>query len=762
MFNHPSYHVMGPADEQLPPPEDRLPSTDELSPDENTHLTKLPADLDSFYSQMYTYWSSRGLSCVIINAVSSLIRSITVLLILVLFVYLLNWEELVHCHAEACAKVPWMRSHSSRSAAFENRFLGLILFVLCVHFLLEILFSLRHVLTMRKCSRWFRTVLHLEDEDLAHTSWSIVARALTNANQRHGTKYSVHTDDELLIAQRILRFENYLVWITADEELASTLFGSSRLTRPLEVAMIFLLRRCFDTQRFRFLPRDVMIRVMTKWCMWGGIVMLGSAPVILGYRALTAMLRYGVEVRTEPSKVTLRRWTTQAKWVCRDFNELPDVLESRLQEAYPVVGEFRTHLNNELYNSICRLVVFLASSVAAVAMVLSVVNAGLLTNVMLVGEFNLLWFMSIAIAIASAARACIIDGPAVTARNPHEALRRVQQWLHHRLAPWRTSVSLTAVERDLSLNFHVPALLYFIQEMWGILMLPYVLMCPLCSNVPQLVDAILQCTPSGEDFDDRVGDCCGYASFNFSKYGRKKFGARRDGEAHIMSARRRGADKFCEKMVVSVLNFACAHPQWTAQLEPSDDEKNICAVLERLWDQKRRTEARNCDIAIRPTQQQSEDTAAGANNNGDASRQHLMANMYFERTFSSGSGIDDMQESGSHLVEMRPIINLPTAAQIQQRHAVGNRPSQPLSQTTSPRGSPELSDSPIGVRPTPGPAHPNPTTTTTAAAAVSAPTSLVMIPRQTSAQSLQHYDHLYFSMVQDYVEESEHMMEDNV
>jgi len=527
-----------------------------------------PADLDAFYTDMHSYWRGRGMFTIVIQTLCEVLKTFVVLLLIITFVFRVNWEDLMRCHAEACASVSWTLPLWRQPPGF----IYLMVFILVVYLAAQLWYTQSHLRRMRVCREYYVRVLRIPDADLPYLSWSATASTLAAANEQE--KFSVLPVDELSIAMRILRFENYMVALLSEKNdtYARLLNKCVRMTQALEWVTKRILRRAIDKTTFRLRPKADIIRDMTWDCTFLGVCGIVLVLPIVFYTIITSLLRYGVELKTEPGSIGLRRWSTYAKWCCRDYNELPDVLETRLKDAFPVVEEFRSHMDNETYNQVCRLVLFLSSAVAVCMTGLSILNPALLTQIIIVGELNLLWFLSVAVMVATAARAC--QDPGVKAgviRDPHGAFKRVEDCLHHMLGknpvtsshrggdPSSSTQPLAELESSLSWNYHTASVLYFFQELFGILTMPFILLGPMNHAVPAIVDDIFALSTD----DDRCGSCCSFSTFDFTKYGSRRYGADQEGTSYLRSKN--------EKMEISYINFLKSHPEW----DGGADRQNI-------------------------------------------------------------------------------------------------------------------------------------------------------------------------------------------
>ena len=103
----------------------------------------------------------------------------------------------------------------------------------------------------------------------------------------------------------------------------------------------------------------------------------------------------------------IRSWSGAAIWTFREFNELPHVLEQRLEPSYEAAENYiKLFGQSEWKAALGRLFVFIGGAFGTVLLLLGVINDAILLHVQLWGR-NLLWYAGIAGIIYSIGKALI-------------------------------------------------------------------------------------------------------------------------------------------------------------------------------------------------------------------------------------------------------------------------------------------------------------------------------------------------------------------
>ena len=273
--------------------------------------------------------------------------------------------------------------------------------------------------------RFYIDALGVHPSSLRDTTWSDVLQRLKEAQTQFKMNIRKHDLTELDVYHRILRFKNYLV----------AMINKSIL--PCKFKLPFYGQKVFFTQGLKF---NYEILLFCKWLALSlsllypinvfpltgpslrapfknsfylreeyksasnkhtlvqnlqfritalALFNLIFCPVIFLYQILYSFFNYAELLKRQPGVFGRRRWSLYGRWHLRDFNELEHELSMRLNRAYKPSVKYMDLFPNPLVVIVARNVAFVAGSILAVLLVLTVIQEDLLT------AHNVLTFMTL-------------------------------------------------------------------------------------------------------------------------------------------------------------------------------------------------------------------------------------------------------------------------------------------------------------------------------------------------------------------------------
>jgi autophagy-related protein 9 len=523
------------------------------------------SDLDTFFTRVYSYFHERGLRCMLASRIISLLMLAFTIVFTGYLVEAINWDGLIHeCVDEAsCADVRLLRPDAfARPSPFLVLFL--VLFSLYWLWMLAHFFwDLRALLEMRA---FYRDKLHVDDSDLLVVSWDTVVQRVVELQR---TARLCIVKDQLTahdIANRILRKENFMVAFVNRGLLpldpVPFLPSLCMLTKTLEWNLeVCILDAMFDKQGFRIRQAFADdLRGLQRRMVVAGVLNLLLSPFIAAFMIIFFFLRHAEEFHRRPAASAFSRdYSLRARWMMREFNELPHIFEARMLASTADATAYVQQFPAPLLTLFARFVTFLIGSVAAVLIVISLVNESVLVFYRLSPEsvfgvsaqprhgYNLLWWLAMASTILAISRAFSESPPARL--HPEALMQSVASHTHYLPSSWRGKGHSRAVYLEFSRMYQYRILL-LLQEICGCLTTP----CLLCFALPQRAEQILAFIKSFTVQVEGVGHVCGFALFDFERHGDTRYGAPVDGMAELRS--RDG------KMEKAYVNFKVNHPSW--------------------------------------------------------------------------------------------------------------------------------------------------------------------------------------------------------
>ncbi|KAL1496600.1 hypothetical protein AB1Y20_014204 [Prymnesium parvum] len=525
------------------------------------------SDLDSFFTRVYAYFNEKGLQCILLSRIISLFMLAFTICFPVFFFAFVNLDELLNkCFDDvSCNKVSLLRPIS---AVHPSQFVVLYFCVFSLYWLwtlLDFLWSLRPLLEMRA---FFRDKLCIDDSELQILSWDDIVQRIVELQR---TSRLCIVKDQLTahdIANRILRKENFMVAIVNRNLLPfrpHPCLPINLLSKTLEWNIyVCVFNPMFDRQfciRHSFM-HDV--RGLQRRFIFYGVVNLVLAPFVAAFQLFFFWFKHAEEWYRRPASSALSRdFSLYARWTMQEFNELPHVFEARMQAAHSDATAYIKQFPTPLATLVAIFVSFIVSSLAAVLLVLSVLNENILlfyrfpheeivgavgTNRL--GGFNLLWWLAMFSTILAISRSFTSEGAyPLLKQQPRLLLESLSGHTHYMPEHWRGQEHTRHVYHEFRQLYQYRATL-LLHEILGCVTAPLALIFMMPSRAAEILEFIHRFTA----FSEGVGHVCSFALFDFERHGDKRYGAPAGGVPDEQSC--------LGKMEKAYVSFRIHHPSW--------------------------------------------------------------------------------------------------------------------------------------------------------------------------------------------------------
>ncbi|KAG8876541.1 autophagy protein atg9 [Tulasnella sp. 331] len=563
----------------------------------------------ALWNWVYAYYVGKGIYCI---ALSRGLNLLTVGFVIAFSTFLLGCVDYSLVHQDGTGRLADLIVPRCVS-----RFSGFtFLFFLCfgLFYVIQVVSFVREILRLVDMYKFYTYLLDIPDPDLQTISWPEIVRRIgqirdqnpgtaisSNANaldasaMHHSNSPPTASLDAHDIANRIMRQENYLIALFNKEVLdlrvplpafVERLVGDrdfsrgNTLTRALEWNLRYcLLGHLFDHNgrvRKAFLKdkqRGREVELLRARFIFMGILNAIFVPFIVLYLLMYSFFRYFEEYHKNPSSIGGRQYTPYAEWKFREFNELPHIFRRRLNESYPVAGEYIDQFPKEKTALVMRFVAFVAGSFASVLAVATLLDPDIFLHFEVTPHRTVLFYLGLFGSVLAVARGMVPDSHRVF--DPELLMREVISHTHYMPAEWKAQLHSQKVHTDFGGLFEMKITI-FAQELISVVLTPFVLWYSLPPCAPAIVDFFREFTVHV----DGLGYVCTFAVFDFKRHGNVNFGAPTEINDERMMSRE-------GKMEKSFLNFKAANPEWN----PIDPSGSV--YLNRLADiyQQRDTSA---------------------------------------------------------------------------------------------------------------------------------------------------------------------------
>lgn len=551
------------------------------------------ANLDAFFSRVYSYYVEEGFWCIVLTRLTGLVTLAFTICFSSFLLLFVNWYWLIHCtdSPDLCEQV--VRSWSSLTnnvGVWE--FLVLTYFaVFSVYWawnFIRFLYSLRGI---SEVAHFYNAQLSIPDHLLASTPWPQIVDKIVLSQQTR--KLCIVKDLSALdITNRIMRKDNYMIALVNQRLFHFPILNMclnrckrkravSPLLRPAngtggrsdqdaksdehEKYLVYgktlewnlrtcILNSMFDGQfsvRSAFVSAEGVRNLQRQFILMG-VLNLMLLPFIMLFMVILFLLENAEEIHSKRTVLGPRQWTPLSQWRIREYNELQHFFQRRLNDGNEAAATYLSLFPSQMQAILAQAAAYISGAVVGTLALFTLLDPDILTaESFRVWDRPLLWWLATMSGILAISRAFIptrLSNPAPADRA--EALFEVTSQVHYLPKRWREHPALDVTRREFALMFQ-PRVAILLGEILSVLLAPLILCVVLPPRVPELVTFISESTRNV----DGVGSLCCFATFELP-------GQENADEKGNSSPKRKKKKVFGSgKMEKSCLTFALNHPQ---------------------------------------------------------------------------------------------------------------------------------------------------------------------------------------------------------
>jgi autophagy-related protein 9 len=511
---------------------------------ESRHSLIPPQRMDKFLKDLYAHFRCKGLKNIIILKMINLI-----MLVFIGFTYTI----LAHCVNFEAINDPYQSFLHSMTRI--NALTVIIWTVLGSMFIFRTVLFVDVVNTHIKIKQFYDQCLHIRQDELETIDWERVTNAIINIPNLCADKMT-HTD----IMSVIMRKENYLI------SMINLGIIDIPITETLEKIImfsVFSINWSVIGVKDTHVDKRVWSDQLKKRLKLLGIIMIPITPIICVIYLLYVLLRYGEQIKENPSEVLgSRKWSSIGKWKLREINEAQHYFENRLRRAHYHAREYIEQFpTNSTQVLIARLVMFMSGVIFFIVLAMSIISHDFIFQI---GYVSSVVYITVLMSLISVCRSLLPNEEQMT--TPEEKMREVIKYTHYAPSKWQKRAQTHDVYDEFTKLFDYKVKIWF-TELWSVITIPYI-----CIKVlPKYCDRIVEFMSQMTSECNGVGNVCAYSVMNDLKYCSIKYGA--DVDAPKQYRLKHG------KMEKSFLNFYLNYPSWEM---PYDCQRLVARINE--WD----------------------------------------------------------------------------------------------------------------------------------------------------------------------------------
>ncbi|XP_059490836.1 autophagy-related protein 9A [Neocloeon triangulifer] len=537
-------------------------------------------DLDSFFTRMYQYHQKNGFLCITLKEAFALFQFVFVVILTTYLMHCVDYPVLFRDKALNKTKVSLSDALLPMDECTDQISVlsWLCLWVAFIFWCLRFIRGLLHLGQFWEIKHFFESALKVTDKDLENLTWHEVQQKVRDVQKEQ--QMCIHKQDlsELDIYHRILRFKNYMIAMVNKSLLpvklkvpfvGEVIFMSQGLKYNLELLLFsgpwapfennWHLKEDYKKQG----KRKELAENLSRCILWVGVFNFCLSPVILFWQILYSFFNYAELIKRDPGTLGSRCWSLYGRLYLRHFNELDHELHARLTRAYRPAAKYMDSFVSPLLTIIAENIGFVAGSIVAVFVVLTVYDEDVITIE------HVLTIVSVCGVVYAICRASIPDQNMVWC--PEKLMTTVLAHVHYLPDTWRGQAHTNIVRQEFAQLFQLRAV-NLLEELLSPIITPYVLCFHLRHKALDIVDFYRNFTVEVVG----VGDVCSFAQMDVRKHGNATWQTSvHSGDGGPPTDANQYTQAEDGKTELSLVHFTLTNPEWQP---PTDAETFVLAL----------------------------------------------------------------------------------------------------------------------------------------------------------------------------------------
>lgn len=461
------------------------------------------------WATIYEYYEKGGLTMYLVKGFSSIIIGLVISFLPVLIFGMCDFSVLKYS-----AKISEVVRPFSVGWRETNIFLKICVSVFALFNgfqFIQLIVSIPKFVSLHK---YFTEALGISDLDLAVIEWSDVVDSIVVGDARRSTPLRA-------ISQEILKTDNYICAFVSDPSLLNWHLPWAKEATPFPMSRFFfyLLKLAIsgvllDKTGGSLVNGANSVRAMHvaaslefRFRLIGAVLALLS-PFVFVFELLYLCFHYAQSIRSAPEALSMRRWTPRAKWIIREYNELPHVFKTRIAKSYEHANEFLDLFpTNRVIQPIAHAVSFLSGAAIAVILIVGLItDLNMVFSVRVFGDKTIVWLMAILASVYAATTALTTREVAFT---PEEILAKVERDIHIDFREQNGSAHSWKSYNKLS-SFFQPIWQQLLLELFSSVLNPFIFGIGLAHKAKSLVEFVKRNSINVDD----LGWICVFSVFD--------------------------------------------------------------------------------------------------------------------------------------------------------------------------------------------------------------------------------------------------------
>lgn len=368
-----------------------------------------------FFNRIYFYYINKGYYNIIINSVINLLVSNFLVFFLIFLKNCVNYNGLLNTKEN---------THIMEYIQFNHFFDELNLFIigLLILFLfldiVKIISLVDDIYIYYNIKIFYNNSLKIKDADLEYLEWSNILSIYQDLENNNINPFYINS----IITSK----DNYFIALL-EQHILRPIHLNSILEWNLKYCIIYSIinknEHIIEDVKSNTNKISNAIKFKLRFI---AILNLVFMPLIIVIIIFYNLFNYGELFYNKPGMLISSNFSKIATWEFRNYNELEHLFTKRITKIEEYTKKYSNSFKNKILNAILSFIIFVLSAFFITLLILTVINDNILTNLNIIGNKNVLWFLGVIGSIIALLRAILNQK---NCESPNDIMERISHYI---------------------------------------------------------------------------------------------------------------------------------------------------------------------------------------------------------------------------------------------------------------------------------------------------------------------------------------------
>ena len=500
-----------------------------------------------FFNRIYFYFVNKGYYKIIINSIVNLLVSNFLVFFIIFLSNCIDYQGILEVSSES-----YISDYINIGNFFNlNVFFTSLLVLFFILDFVKIISLMDDIYVFRNIKKFYNNNLKIRDADLEYLEWKEILEIYQDTTSGELNPYFINS---IITAK-----DNYFIALL-----------DNKIIRPYHLNSIFEWNLMYCVI-YSFIDNsekisDLIYKNQTKLAnsmkqrlRTISVLSVVFMPLIMVVITLYNLFTYGEQFYNKPNLFISKNFTRLEKLKFRNYNELTHAFDERMDNLTNKTKKYNDAFKNKFLEAVLKLVIFVFSAIFVTLIILTILNDNILTNLNIIGNKNVLWFIGIFGSITAIFRTIINTK---SKENPVNLMEEISKIIIVDPNVIENS-NMSVIKNKFLENYKLKILQIFYDIMWTMIM--PIQLWSISYDTKYIVNFVKKISTN----NTKIGLTCIFADFNSEEFNNE------DNDYYGSLLQEIERDNFSKKKLHSMDMFLNEYPNCLENINRQSTQINV-------------------------------------------------------------------------------------------------------------------------------------------------------------------------------------------